>query len=189
MFKTFFRNDGSYRKLGVHRPRSPDPARIDQVRWFDGSGRELPATYRQNRLFSDPGADHYGLAQLNHYPLGSMESYLVKADRGRANRAADAFDMGYWVERNFDTEEDRSIAALFPARAAIAAELRADPILGPLHEAAVAWRRSRFAELMAEEPWRAFFGRLLLSPPSRVLGPEEVAMIRRHTPREAETKI
>ncbi|TMV81197.1 glycosyltransferase family 2 protein [Thioclava sp. BHET1] len=189
MFKTFFRNDGGYRKLGVHRPRSPDPARVDHVRWFDGSGRELPATYRQNRLFSDPGADHYGLAQLNHYPLGAMESYLVKADRGRANRAAGAFDMGYWVDRNFDAEADLSIAALFPARAAIEAELRADPVLGTLHDAAVAWRRTRFAELMAEEPWRALFGRLLLSPPSRILSPEEAAMIRRHIPRDAETKI
>lgn len=101
MFKTLFRSGAGYRKLGVHRPRSlaPDAA----PRWFDGSGRELPDLFRANRLFSLLGEENYRLAQLNHYPLGAMESYVVKCDRGRANRAAGAFDMSYWVERNFST--------------------------------------------------------------------------------------
>ncbi|MBC7476564.1 MAG: glycosyltransferase family 2 protein [Pseudorhodobacter sp.] len=172
MFKTLFRNTGAFRKLGVHRPRA-DPKADPQ--WFDGSGRSMPDS---KRLFSDGRRDNYRLVQLNHYPLGSMESYLVKCDRGRANRDASAFDMGYWIERNLCEAEDRSIAQLdsTPQRAA----LLADPVLGPLHAQANAWRKARFAALMQDEPWRALFGRLLMTRPSRTLTAAEAALILVH---------
>ena len=185
MFKTLFRNDGSYRKLGVHRPRSPTPEGLARQVWFDGSGRRLPAAFHTGRVFSDFGQDNYGLVQLNHYALGAMESYVVKADRGRANREAGAFDMAYWVERNFCAVPDDTIDRLAPARAAHLAQLRADPVLGPLHARAVAWRQARFAALMAEEPWRALFGRLMLAQATRVLSPEEASIIVKHARRAA----
>lgn len=178
LFKTLFRNDGSYGKLGVHRPRMPDRARLAAQRWFDGSGRRLPAAFHTGRIFSDLGADHYGLAQLNHYALGSMEGFVVKSDRGRANRDSSVADVGYWVERNFAAEEDRSILSLEsrPLREA----LLADPALGPLHRAGVAWRQVRFQELMTQEAWRAFFGRLMMCRETRVLGPEDARLIWLH---------
>lgn len=180
LFKTLFRNDGTYRKLGVHRPRNPDPDRIGAARWFDGSGRPLPETFRTGRIFSDFGQDNYRLAQLNHYALGAMESYLVKCDRGRANREASGLDMGYWVERNFCDAEDRSILGMEPRSAPLRAELMADPVLAGLHAAGMAWRKARFAALMSEEPWRALFGRLLMTPPARALPPDVVRRIWRH---------
>ncbi|MBI1218765.1 MAG: glycosyltransferase family 2 protein [Rhodobacteraceae bacterium] len=183
MFKTLFRNDGSYRKLGVHRPRNPDPDRLAAQVWYDGSGRRLGPAFHTARVFSDFGQDNFGLVQLNHYALGAMESYVVKADRGRANREAGAFDMAYWVDRNFCDVEDSAIDALTPARRAILAELRADPVLGPLHAAAVAWRRARFAALMTAEPWRALYGRLLMTPPTRALSRAEAALILAHARR------
>ena len=173
MFKTLFLNDGSYGKLGVHRPRQPDRSRMDAQRWYDGSGRPMPPTYRTGRIFSHYLRDNYRLVQLNHYALGAMESYVLKCDRGRANREASAFDLSYWVERNFSAEEDRSIAALAPRSDPLRAELRADAELGPLHEAAVAWRHERFNTLMREEEWRSLYGRLLMAPPSRVLTTDE----------------
>lgn len=185
MVKTLFRNDGAFRKLGVHRPRSPDPDRIDSVAWVDGAGRPLPAGFVRNRVFTDPGSAPYGLVQLNHYALGSMQGYLVKADRGRANREASAFDMGYWVERNFDTVEDRSILRMAGLSAPLLAGLRADPVLGPLHGAALRWRQDRFAALMQEEPWRALFGRLMLAPATRVLSADEARLIWQHGARRA----
>jgi hypothetical protein len=167
MFKTLFRSGAGYRKLGVHRPRSlaPDAA----PRWFDGSGRELPDLFRTNRLFSLLGEENYRLAQLNHYPLGAMESYVVKCDRGRANRAAGAFDMSYWVERNFSTAEDRSIDRSAAQMGSLRQQFLADPELARLHAGAVAWRKARFEALMAEEAYRALFGRLMLTPASEPL--------------------
>ncbi|AOZ69664.1 glycosyl transferase family 2 [Rhodobacter xanthinilyticus] len=169
LFKTLFRNDGTYGKLGVHRPRQPDPARIGAARWFDGSGTPLPPDYARSRIFTPPGLDCHRLVQLNHYALGAMQSYVLKAARGRANREASPFDISYWVERNFCAEEDRTIARMAAASGAILAELRADPVLGALHERAVAWRRARIDALMLEEDYRSLFGRLMLTPPSRPL--------------------
>ena len=175
LFKTLFRNDGAYAKLGVHRPRSPDPALAGQQCWFDGSGRALPASFNTGRIFSDYSRNNYDLVQLNHYALGSMQGFVVKADRGRANREAGAFDIGYWVERNFSEVQDHSIAGLNSAP--LRADLLADPTLHALHRAAVQWRHDRFATLMKSEPWRAFFGRLLMTPPSRTLTPQQAQQI------------
>jgi hypothetical protein len=178
-FKTLFANNGDYRKLGVHRPRNP--AEDCAPRWYDGSGRELAETFHRTRIFSDYNRDNYRLVQLNHYALGAMESYLVKADRGRAVREVGTFDMSYWVERNFSEVEDKSIHALDSS--GYRAELLADPLLAPLHQTAVHWRARRFATLMQEEPWRAMFGRLLMTPPSRTLTQAETARILVHHPR------
>ena len=179
MIKTLFRNDGSFGKLGVHRPRNPDKAR--RPRWFDGSGRDVTTDLSGGRLFSDYRQDNYILVQLNHYPLGSMQSYLLKADRGRANRQADGFDLGYWVERNLCEVEDRSILDLDTSE--LRAELLADPVLGPLHKAAIQWRQARFAELMQDEAWRSLFGRLLMAPPSRSLSPQAALAVQRYAKR------
>lgn len=175
LFKTLFRNDGSYRKLGVHRPRSPDPARMAHQRWFDGSGRALPDGYHTGRIISDYSRDTYGLVQLNHYALGAMESYLLKCDRGRANREGAGLDMGYWVDRNFSDVEDRSILSLDSREAR--SELLADAVLGPLHAQAVAWRHARIATLLQQEPARALLGRLMMTPASRPLTPAQAREI------------
>ena len=177
LFKTLFKVDGSYAKLGVHRPRSPDADRLGDQHWFDGSGRALPPAIHKGRVMSPLGTDNFQLAQINHYALGAMQSYLVKCDRGRANRDASAFDMGYWVERNFSDVEDKSILALAPAVQPLIDHLSLDADLFALHRSAVSWRQARFATLMKEEPWRALFGKLLLTPPSRVLSTDQARLI------------
>ena len=194
MFKTFFRNDGCYARLGVHRPRQPDAARLAGQHWFDGSGRALPARFHKEQVFSPFGQDNYRLAQLNHYALGAMESYVLKCDRGRANRAASVFDLSYWVERNFAAEHDGSLAAKSGLSAPFKASLHADPRLSDLHQKVVLWRQRRFAQLMEEEPYRSLFGRLLMAPASRVLTPAESRFLLNHAARDkvqpqAETKV
>ncbi len=167
MFKTLFRNTGAYRKLGVHRPRAPVAGLADRARWFDGHGRELEPRFRRGQIFSPFGRRNYGLAQLNHYPLGAMESYLLKRDRGRAVHAGQALGLDYWAERNWCSEEDRSIAQARPLSQPLLEELQADAELARLHAAAVAWRHQRIRELLREEPYRALMGRLIMTPPAR----------------------
>ncbi|WP_372572479.1 glycosyltransferase family 2 protein [Ruegeria jejuensis] len=167
MFKTLYRNNGAYRKLGVHRPRSPHPEKEAKARWFDGSGREIDLRQQKKRVFSDYGRDNYGLVQLNHYPLGAMESYVLKADRGRAVHSDDMLGMDYWVERNLNTDTDDSISRLSDRADPLRAEMMEDAELAQLHENAVTWRHERFRELMELDPYRALFSRLLMTPPSR----------------------
>lgn len=180
MFKTLYRNDGTYAKPGVHRPRAPDPARVESARWFDGAGRELPARYRRAGLFSPFGRENHTLAQINHYPLGTMQDFILKADRGRAVHAEQRLGMDYWVERNFNSEEDRSILAMAPRMQAERDRLMADPALAEAHHAAVAWRHARFAALMRNDEMRALMGRLMMTPPSRALSRAEAAPLLAH---------
>lgn len=179
LFKTLFRNDGGYRKFGVHRPRSPDPRHLADQRWFDGSGNALPEALHTGRIFLDPGRNRYRLAQLNHYALGAMESFVLKADRGNAFANGAPLDLDYWVERNFVDIEDRSI--LQTDSRTIREELLSDPVLGPLHREAVAWRHKRFRALMTKEGWRSLYGRLLMTPPSRILSRTEAESIWRQS--------
>lgn len=171
MFKTLYR-PARFPKPGIHRPRGGHEGQ----RWYDGAGRALAGG--PQRIFSPLGQVNTTLAQINHYALGSMEGYVVKCDRGRANRDAAGFDLGYWVERNFNQTEDTSVLQLDSR--AIRAELMADPVLGALHTCAFEWRRTRFQELMREEHWRALFGRLLLTPPTRALTAEQARLVWRH---------
>ena len=180
MFKTLYRNDGTYAKPGVHRPRAPDPARLDSARWFDGAGRELPARYRRMGLFSPFGRANHTLAQINHYPLGTMQDFILKTDRGRAVHAEQRLGMDYWVERNFSSDEDRSILAMAPKMRAERDRLMADPAVAAAHHAAVAWRQDRFAALMRDDEMRALMGRLLMTPPSRALSRAEAAPLLAH---------
>lgn len=181
MIKTLYRNDGTYAKLGVHRPRAPDQDGLGTARWFDGEGRELDPQFHSRRIFSQYGRSNYALAQLNHYALGAMESYVLKADRGRAVHADHALGMDYWVERNWCTEEDTSILSLDSS--AHRADLAADPALARLHAQAVAWRKARFEALLAEEPFRALFARLLMTPPSQPIPLQAARFLAAHATR------
>ncbi len=166
MFKTLYRNDGTYGLPGVHRPRRPDRTRLAQQAWFDGSGRRLPQAIAGGRTaFSDIRRNNHRLVQLNHYALGARESYLLKVARGRAVHDADRLGMDYWVERNFNTEEDSTILRLRGV-AAERAGLASDPTLANLHARAVQWRHDRLAALMRDEAYRALFGRLMVTPGS-----------------------
>jgi hypothetical protein len=180
MFKTLYRNDGTYKKPGVHRPRNADRTKLPQARWFDGNGALLPAAFAAKRIFSNFGQDNYGLVQLNHYPLGAMESYVLKADRGRAVHSDDLLGLDYWVERNFNTDEDLSIANLSAPRAQHLAALKADSALAALHTQAALWRSARFEALMQQEPFRALFGRLLMAPPSRPVSVQAAQFMMHH---------
>ena len=175
LFKTLVRNDGSYGKLGVHRPRAPVEDRMAGQRWFDGSGRALPVAFRKGRIFSDVGRETGALVQLNHYPLGAVESFVLKRDRGRGVHADGGLDVGYWVERNFNAIEDRSILKLDST--GLRAGLHADHVLGDLHRAAVTWRQDRFRALMQEDAWRSLYGQLLMAGSTRVLTRDEAESI------------
>jgi hypothetical protein len=146
----------------------------------------LPAAFHRGRIFSDVGRDSHALVQLNHYPLGAVESFLLKRDRGRAVHADGGLDAGYWVERNFVDEEDKSILALDSRTLRDA--LHGDPVLGPLHVAAVDWRQQRFRALMQEDAWRSFYGQILMAGPTRVLSRAEAESIWRPYVRGAHPK-
>ena len=87
---------------------------------------------------------------LNHYPLGTKRSYVLKVDLGRAVHTDVALGMDYRVERNWCIDEDRSVPSLSDRVAAKLAALSRDAFLAQLNEQAVALRHARLATLMQQ---------------------------------------
>ena len=179
--KTLIRKDFPLQYYGAHRPffRKSLP-KTQRPRWTDASGREVPhkflvaANKRRIRRFPAQGARDF--ATLNHYALRSLDSYLVKNDRGDVNRENRAFDDTYWRERNDDAYFDDSILRYLPRLRAEIDTLRADAEIDDLHRRAVACHRAKLDKLM-RDPAVADMRRQLAEAPR--IPPVELALIER----------
>ncbi len=159
-FKTLFRNIDIYRKLGVHRPKGLRPDLWGQVKWLNGSGRPMPREMYRNGWRSSVETYGYDWVQLNHYAVRSVESFLVKRDRGRVNHVDRDQGLHYWFRMNHNAMEDRSIQRMVPAARAEFDRLMAAPEIRALHQHAVAAHRAKIAALMEDESNRAFYQEL-----------------------------
>jgi hypothetical protein len=88
------------------------------------------------------------LAELNHYSLRSRDEFMLKRHRGLPNHMKKPIDVGYWVERNWNTVEEPRIDAMLPATRAMLEDLMTLPDVRACHEATVAAHQSRFAQIM-----------------------------------------
>lgn len=146
----------------------------------------------QNASRHTPGGSRSGggqagraLAEINHYTVKSPKAFVVKRARGLPNRTDRAVDLGHWLERNFNTVEDRSIAAMAPATAAVRARLTALPGLAALQEATLDWHRAEAARQIATPERHAFYSQLVLAGGSRALPPDRAAAMYALYPRGA----
>ncbi|TNF62988.1 MAG: glycosyltransferase family 2 protein [Rhodobacteraceae bacterium] len=177
--KSLVRRDFPLHYYGAHRPffRQGLPPRRRPA-WTDGSGRAVPhrflvaANPRRIRRFPAKGARDF--ATLNHYALRSLESYLVKNDRGDVNRENRAFDDTYWRERNDPAWQDLSIRRYLPALSEGIAALKALPGVGALHDEAVRLHRARAEALLGQPDYRRMREQLRAADP---LPPQEAALI------------
>ncbi len=146
--KSLFRGLEHVHRNGIHGPVPRADLGRDLRRVFAG-GRP----YRQmgHRIQIAPDYTH---AQVNHYALRSLASFLVKRDRGRVNHTNEVMDIDYW--RRFDRAEVPcdAIRRYDDAAADWRARLMADATLAGLHRAAVDWHQSRAAELAALPDYR-----------------------------------
>lgn len=177
--KTLIRKDFPLHYYGAHRPffrsilsknRRPD--------WTDGSGRDVPFKFKmaenKRRIRKFPTAGGREFATLNHYALRSLDSYLVKNDRGDVNRENRNFDDTYWRERNDQSWEDVSIHRYLPDLNVKLDELKADPEIGRLHSEAVAAHKATRDRLLADPDYKLLAERLASLP---TLPPKELELI------------
>lgn len=177
--KTLVRRDFPLKYYGAHRPffREGLPAKRHPA-WTDGSARGVPPKFltaanpRRMRRFPASGARVH--ATLNHYALRSLDSYLVKNDRGDVNRENRAFDDTYWRERNDAAYEDRSILRYIPALTEALAALKADPGIAALHDACCRAHKARAEALRAQPDYARMAAHLKALPP---YPPEEWALM------------
>ena len=167
--KTLMRRDFPLKYFGAHRPffRDKLPPR-KHPRWTDGSGRDVPhkflvaANPRRIRKFPAKGARDF--ATLNHYALRSLDSYLVKNDRGDVNRENRAFDDTYWRERNDGSVPETSILRMIPALQAELAQLMDDPAIAALHQGCVRLHREKRDALLDQPAYRDMQAQLRSAP-------------------------
>ena len=177
--KTLVRADFPLKYYGAHRPFFRDKLpKGKRPAWTDGSGRPVQhrflvaANPRRIRRFPAHGSRNF--ATLNHYALRSLDSYLVKNDRGDVNRENRAFDDTYWRERNDAAWEDTSIQKYLPALRREMAALMADAEIAALHAEAVAAHIAKRDALLAQPEYQQMQAQLRAASK---LPPQEQALI------------
>ncbi|UWQ28457.1 glycosyltransferase family 2 protein [Leisingera sp. M523] len=139
-FKTAFRKNGKFTRMGVHRPFLADTA--GEVNWQLADGTRLPEDELEGALYVRGGYG-YSAAQLNHYALRSRDGFLNKKARGRANHFTSSIEPSYWHKFDRNEEEDRRLADNFSAALQIKEDLLQDANLREYHEMALVWHRRK----------------------------------------------
>lgn len=170
LFKTLFRAKGPFNQLGVHRPKQKDPDKAGVPNIVDGSGKPVQPFLAQNpqRLsLYDLGVAR-DLVELNHYAVRSAAAFAVKRDRGLPNRATKKVDLAYWVERNFNTEDNTSIAKMRAGTDRKLKRLLAVEGVAEGHAAGVQWHRQRFDHLIQQPEVQELMSQILCAGSSQV---------------------
>lgn len=177
--KTLFQPSFPAKYWGVHRPFLRDNVDAETAPlWTDGSGQAVPRKFLLNetdgRVFGYRAAGARDYATLNHYALRSLDSYIVKIDRGDANRNFRFFDDTYWRERNDAAYADPTIQRHLPKLRAEIDTLKALPGIADAHARCVENHRAAIARLLAQDEYAATRAQLLAASP---LPPSEEALL------------
>ncbi len=155
--KTLYRQLGLFKKMGVHRPKGLKPEQKDHIKWVNGSGKTLPETFYRTAWRTGTATVGYDLVSLNHYAVRSMESFLVKRDRGRVNHVDRDQGLHYWFRMNHNVVEDNSIKRMIPKMQIELDKLMADPEIAAFHHSCVKAHRDKIAELLTTDAYKEFF--------------------------------
>ena len=155
--KTLFRPSEVIRKIGVHRPKFE--SRPVGFVWKDAGGVEMPEKY-YDAGWSAHAAFNHTHARLHHYAVRSVDSFLVKRDRGRTNHIDRDQGVAYWADMNLNIAEDPSLLSTVNRTRAEFDKLIADPEIARLHEEACTWHRAKIDKLKSNEEWLALFNLL-----------------------------
>jgi hypothetical protein len=130
--------------VGVHKPNAGEHCSI-------GLRINLPGglPYSENGERSST-ATSFDIAQINHYALRSLDSYLIKRARGSAFEADKFLGLNYWKCFDRKATLDASILRYHRRAAHWTRMFRTDATLAALHQRAVTWYRRKAAELRAD---------------------------------------
>ena len=95
-------------------------------------------------------------ARLHHYAVRSVDSFLVKRDRGRTNHVADDQGINYWSNMNYNNTYDASIHTQLPGLRKELVNLLKDKELAQLHDRAVEWHCEKITDLRQRDGWAEF---------------------------------
>lgn len=161
--KTLFRPNPRIEKMGLHAPVFSEE-HAASIRWGSQACANNPKS-DPRRPRSDFG---YEIAQMNHYAVRSIDAYLLKRDRGRANHVGEVLGVEYWERWNKGGVRDASILDMVPAMKARLDTLLKDPKLSYFHRAGRALSEQRLKELLQDKAFIELRAKLInktASPP------------------------
>lgn len=131
------------------------------VKYVNGNGYPLESERLLKHVKTLVAPDYgFDLVQLNHYAIKAAESFLVQRDRGNANHEDQAADMKYWRKYNHNDLHDTRIQRWSSRVAEAVADLKKDPELFDLHQAAVEHHKARIAKLRQQPDMVQLFNRV-----------------------------
>lgn len=148
--KTMFRPSANIRKFGVHRPKFED--RPEGFVWKDAGGQLMPEKYFEAGWSAHQEFSHEH-ARLHHYAVRSVDSFLVKRDRGRTNHVGDDQGVAYWADMNLNIEQDDSLLPSVKRTRAEFDKIVADPEIARLHAEACRWHQAKVDLLKSKKDW------------------------------------
>ena len=153
--KSLFRRDDRIQKFGLHAPDyDPEaPAPVWGSAWVAAAPEAEPR--RPDGIYG------YDTAQVNHYAVRSVDAFLLKRDRGRANHVGGDIGLDYWIRWNRGGMPDSSIQRHVRATRRQLKALREDPETAFLERASVALSRERLRELLDDPAWAALRAELI----------------------------
>lgn len=160
-FKTMFKNIGAYQKISCHRPNKLEEHLRDQVKWVNGSGKDMTSEAADNGWRNSRKSIGYDLIQLNHYALRSAESFLVKRQRGRALHVDRSIGINYWIRMDWNDHRDVTVQRNLPRLQAEYDRLLQDDALQKWHQAGLAWHRAKADELHGMEEFEDLYQQAL----------------------------
>lgn len=152
-FKALYRT-ALYDRPGIHQPR-PRDGETPAPRIVNGSGLPEDAFQIRNYNSTDPGGQ--ALAQINHYIVRDLDSFIVKTRRGSAHQDDREVGLKYWASRNRNYVTDDAITPHIPR---IFDRIRAlDAASGGrllrLRRQAITLHKEKFVETMEDPDARA----------------------------------
>ncbi len=165
--KTLVHRDAPANRLSNHRPFFQNPEEALPV-WVDGSGRAMAPRVVEGEHKGIDARGAYDLAQINHYPVRSMETFLVKSIKGDVVAVDKFAGIDYFDKRDAAVAVDTSILRHLDAAGAEFDALLADPEIRELHLKAVAHHARTIADLRKAPDRKTLLGEMKRRHASRV---------------------
>lgn len=146
--KSLVKQGANYRRLSNHSPKPRPRGRV--MNWVNASGQGLPDEMRRQVVkFLPLDLVSYEHAQINHYPVRDLDTFMVKAARGDANHPTCGKDVRYFDRYNACEVENTAILRHREAMLEIMEAFMHDPDIRDLHRATVRYHKDRIDALRA----------------------------------------
>ncbi len=141
-------------KLGIHRPTvkgaKRDAARMQALQsqiWVNGSGQRMPPSFMADGWRGSAATVGRDLVELAHFATRSLESYLLRGDRGNVNLKPDKYDATYFAMFDRNEEAHDGLARRSAKVMDLVQEWLTDPDLRALQDQSLAWHHARLDTL------------------------------------------